>query len=226
MIISCPNCGARYRLAVTVLAENTRMRCATCVHRWIAEAEDVQAVFVPPAPAEVPPEPPPPPPAPPPPAPPPAPEVPLELPPELEEPARSTLLRTLAAVVIGGALAVAAGAIWVARIDPQTIPMLGDDIAAMVPGPLPLKLAFTARTTPLPSGERLLEINGTVRNTGATTVTLPDLEARLSSPGTTVRRWRIAPPVAQLRPGTSVAFTSTATDFPAEATIVAIRPAK
>ncbi len=215
VIISCPNCSARYRLAATVIPDNTRMRCAACDHRWTLDADDELVATVVASPL-VAPQPPP---------------EPVEAPPALDAadddvPPPSPVLRTIAAIVIGGALMVAAGALWVARIDPNQLPVVGDEIAALAPRPLPLKISFTARTTALDSGDRLLEINGSIHNTGSAAVSLPDLEARLAGAGGTVRRWRIAPPVASLGPGASVAFTSTATGFPADATLVGIRPAR
>ena len=192
------------------------MRCAACDHRWTLEADDelVATAVAPPVVASQPPtepiEPPPP-----------APDVADD-----DAPTPSPVLRTVIAIVIGGALMVAAGALWVARIDPNQLPLVGDQIAALAPRPLPLKVSFTARTTALDSGDRLLEINGNVRNTGSAAVSPPDLEARLAGPGGTVRRWRIASPVASLGPGASVKFTSTSTGFPADATLVGIRPAR
>jgi hypothetical protein len=121
---------------------------------------------------------------------------------------------------------IAAATLWVARIDPANLPLVGDQLAAMAPQPLPLAVSFTAKTTILLSGDRLLEINGTIRNSGKAAVTLPDLEARLSGPGGTVRRWRIVAPVASLDAGGKVAFSSTATGFPADATLVGIRPTR
>lgn len=222
VIISCPNCSARYRLAATVIADNTRMRCAACDHRWTVEADDA-VLPEPSAPAA---------------APEPEPAAIVETPvaeaPGLAEsglddgdaPEHSPLLRTLAAVVVGGALMIAAAGLWVARIDPAKLPVVGNKLAALAPQPLPLAVTFTARTTILPSGDRLLEINGTVHNTGKAAVTLPALEARLAGPGGTMRRWRIVSPAASLDAGAKVAFSSTATGFPADATLVSIRPAR
>jgi predicted Zn finger-like uncharacterized protein len=222
VIISCPNCSARYRLAATVIADNTRMRCAACDHRWTLEADDEVLPEPSAAPAA--------------PAPEPAsiagspvaetPKITESAEDDVDAPERSPLLRTLAAIVIGGALMIAAAGLWVARIDPENLPVLGDQLAALAPQPLPLAVTFAAKTTILPSGDRLLEINGSVRNTGKTPVTLPDLEARLAGPGGTVRRWRIAAPLDSLDAGGKVAFGSTATGFPADATLVGIRPAR
>ena len=221
VIISCPNCSARYRIAATAIPDTGRMRCAACGHRWTLEPDDDLPGATPALP-QVPP-----------PAPEPAPVIVAPAPAEAviaeeedAEPASSPLLRNIVAIVIGGALAVGAAGLWVARIDPERLPVLGHSLAALAPQPLPLEVAFTARTSTLPSGDRLLEINGTVRNTGQETVTLPDLEVRLAGPGGTLRRWRIAPPVTSLVPRTGVTFASTATGFPADANLVGIRPAR
>lgn len=180
------------------------MRCAACEHRWLREA--VPAPLVP-EPLTTP--------------------VPIAAAKaEPESPPPSHLLRTFVAIVVSAALAIGAGAVWVARIEPQSLPVIGGDLAALAPAALPLQLRFTAHTAPLPAGGRLLEINGSVRNTGKNIVSLPDLEARLSAPAGTVRRWRIAAPVTRLAPGASATFVSTATGFPENATIVGIRPAR
>jgi predicted Zn finger-like uncharacterized protein len=223
MIIACPNCGARYRLAATALTQPSRMRCAACGHRWMVDAGDEIPVVVAPQPVAEPAAG--------------APSATIdeattdeattdETPPDEAPSAGSGIARTLVAITLGGALAIAAGALWVARIDPADLPVLGEQISALAPRPLPLQLRFRAHTTQLPAGDRLLEINGSITNTGTATITLPDLEARLATPASTVRRWRIAAPVADLAPGRSVAFSTTATGFPADATIVAIRPAR
>jgi predicted Zn finger-like uncharacterized protein len=224
VIIACPECGARYRLPGDTVAENARMRCAACDYRWVVEAPAID-----PVPAPAPPE-----------AAAPAPDiaesplvVPAPAPETAPEPApdpaaspQSSLVRTLVAVAVGGALALAAGALWLKRVDPAQLPVIGDQLAQLSRPAVPLGVAFTAQTSVLPSGERLLEINGRVTNTGTAPVAVPPLEARLAGPGGTVRRWRIAVPVSNLDPGRSAAFASTATDFPADATIVAIRPGR
>lgn len=218
VIISCPNCSARYRIAATAIPDTGRMRCAACGHRWTLEPDDDLPLGAP-APPEMPPPPPEPvrvveP-----------PEAVIATPEDDAEPA-APWLRSLVAIVIGGALAVGAAGLWVARIDPERLPILGGRLAALAPQPLPLDVSFTARISALPSGDRLLEITGTVRNTGTETVTLPDLEVRLAGPGGTLRRWRIAPPVSNLAPRSGVKFTSTATGFPMDANLVGIRPAR
>ncbi len=224
MIIACPECGARYRLPGDTIAPDARMRCAACDHRWVAGAEVVDDGPAPTPVAAV--------------APAPdeaesaaiaSPPVAVDDPdavPDLDTAPRSTLLRTLAAVVVGGALTLAAATLWLNRVDPAQLPLIGDRIAVLSPPEVPLAVAFTAQTSTLPSGDRLLEINGRVTNAGMTPIAVPPLEARLAGPGGTVRRWRIAVPVTSLDPGRSAGFASTATDFPADATIVGIRPGR
>ena len=195
------------------------MRCAACDHRWLIDAAspDLSPEPAPPSPIAV---------------------APLPLQPDPapdwrpnsdllpDKPSRSSLLRTRAAVAIGGALAIAAAGLWLKRVDPAGLPLIGDRLAMLSSPALPLAVAFTARTTVLPSGERLLDINGRVTNTGAVPIDLPPLEARLAGPGGTLRRWRISVPAARLGPGKAAGFASTATGFPADATIVAIRPGR
>ena len=193
------------------------MRCAACNHRWTIGLEEPEAVLPEVAP-DVPP-------AAPPPDIDPADAEPASDISEDGPPASSHFFRTVVAITLGAALAIGAGAVWVTRIDPGAFPLFGDELAAIIPGTLPLHVEFTAGSTALPSGDRLLQISGHVSNTGKTTIILPDLEARLAGPDGTVRRWRIAAPVPKLAPGQSVAFVSTATGFPADATIVGIRPA-
>lgn len=53
MIVTCPNCQARYKLSDAVLARGTRLRCAACDHRWVpaiaapAEAAPAEAAPAP-----------------------------------------------------------------------------------------------------------------------------------------------------------------------------------
>ena len=35
MIVSCPNCDARYKLSDAVLARGARLKCTACDHRWV-----------------------------------------------------------------------------------------------------------------------------------------------------------------------------------------------
>jgi predicted Zn finger-like uncharacterized protein len=49
VIVTCPNCEARYKLSDAVLAKGARLRCAACDHRWVA-AIPPPAIAAPPRP--------------------------------------------------------------------------------------------------------------------------------------------------------------------------------
>ncbi|MEY2883611.1 MAG: hypothetical protein RL490_1335 [Pseudomonadota bacterium] len=139
-------------------------------------------------------------------------------------PPRRTLWRWIIALVLGAVLAAAAAALWIARVDPQRLPVLSQLLAQWQPAPSPLKAEVTGIVTRLPSGERVIEISGRVRNPGRATESIKGVEARLSGGGGTARRWRISVPVRQLAPGESVGFDSTTTGFAADAVILSVTP--
>ncbi|WP_205599633.1 zinc-ribbon domain-containing protein, partial [Sandarakinorhabdus rubra] len=39
MIITCPNCDARYQVPVGVLMRRPKLKCAECGHRWVPADE-------------------------------------------------------------------------------------------------------------------------------------------------------------------------------------------
>lgn len=83
MIITCPNCAARFNLKDELLGDKGRnVKCAKCSHRWFAEkpADAAKPAAPKPVPEAAPP---PPPPAPPPPPPPPPAPPPRRAPPEV-----------------------------------------------------------------------------------------------------------------------------------------------
>ncbi len=255
VIVTCPNCGARYRLTEAVVARGARLRCAECDHRWVPPPPEI-------TPDEAPPEAPPqnaeaaappadsgwapgaaiassgaaPPADPAVDAPDPAVGAVTAILPTAgataaddpgdagDEPPRSAIGRTILALVIGTALAIAAAGIWIGGSDLAAIPGIGPALARLRPPPLPLKLDLRGEVTVLATGSRLLDVTGTITNTGAAIVVLPPLQARLSGPAGTARRWSIAPPAARLAPGASVAFTSSATGFPADARTLGVTP--
>lgn len=234
VIVTCPNCGARFRLGDTAAAAITagrRMKCPDCQHRWhpghdedeelaVASAEVAAGAVIAPPPSA-----PPPPPilAP---APDPAPAEPAWPGPEAEredpEPRRWPVFRTMVALVLGAAFAIGAAGLWLGRVDRDTLrrlPAPFDQAASLLPGAgIPLALAFEGHVARLRSGERVLEVVGTISNPGPERVTVPTLRASLAGPGGVARRWTIAPPVASLGPGASAPFTSTVTGVPAAAT--------
>ncbi len=226
VIVTCPNCSARYRLSEDVVARRARLKCAACDHRWVPEApaaaepQPADAEAPPPEPVAVAA-------APEPPAPPPEPRASVatasDYEEEEEEP-RSHLVRNLVAAFLGIALAIAAAGLWLGRIDPAQIPYVGDTLATLVPSGQPLQITVTGTVTPLPSGGRVLDVSGTITNPGHSLARVPLLKASLVGPTGPARRWTISPPVAELAPGASAHFSSTVMGFPAEARTLAVTP--
>lgn len=267
VIVTCPQCAARYRLADEVLAKKARLKCAACEHRWIPELAPVAAA---PGPAaiEVPPAPtvaPPPPRAPRPPiteadeeaaflavqeqirarwqdaATPVVPassldrgvEEPDNLPDPDDDPAEaaepsapaSVALRTAIAIIAAAALSIAAAGLWIGDRDLSSLPVIGPAMAQLVP-PSPVKITVTGTTTLLPSGKRLLEVNGQIANPGKTAAAVPPLTATLSGPEGVALRWKIASPGMMLPPGRQIAFSSTVTGFPESARTLTVSQAR
>nr|WP_310524677.1 zinc-ribbon domain-containing protein [Polymorphobacter sp.] len=263
MIVTCPNCGARYRLSDEVVARGARLRCAACDHRWVpvGEAESVAEPVPEPvdpddnaalgqvqaqmqageaeagrwaardgaardageaAVPHVRPEAA---------APPVAAEtmaVPQAMAPEDdgEAPARSTLLRSILAVILGLALAIAATGLWAGQINVARLPVLGPALAGLIPAASPLQVTVAGAVTQLPSGGRVLEVTGTITNPGRRVQSVPLLKASLTGPTGNVRRWAISPPVTQLQPGESATFTSTVAGFPKDARTLSVTPGR
>ena len=252
VIVSCPNCDARYKLPDAVLARGARLKCAACEHRWVPEVQvaappipsprppmteaDEEAAFVAvqeqisarwaDAAMPVPPV------------------TAAEVPPVVLEigdgdgddtledtnadagnaPLRSTWLRNLGAGLAGLALAITAAGLWVGRVDLASTPYIGAALARLAP-PVSLDISVVGTTTILPSGRLLLEVKGVIRNTGSATAAVPDLRASLSGPTGTALRWTISPHIRRLPAGTETEFSSTVIGFPPEARSVAITPA-
>jgi hypothetical protein len=121
------------------------------------------------------------------------------------------------ALVAAAALGLLAASLWLERLDPARVPVIGGALAGLKPGPSPLALSATGRVSSLPSGGLLLDVTGEIRNGGKKPVILKPLKATLAGPGGVVRRWTIAPPAAQLAPGQAIGFSSTLTDVPVDA---------
>lgn len=239
MIVTCPNCGASYRIPDDRVGGGVRMRCAQCDHRWAAEARvapapseadedaalaDVQAALRArgggggAAPVRVEDT-----------ADPIAESAPESLgnaadaesaadaaPDAADDPRPPRLLQTVIALIGGLALAIVAAGLWLDRGALMRLPGIGPALAQL-PATSPLRVAATGVVTVLPSGRRVLEVTGTIANPGPETATVAPLAATLSGPNGVAVRWRVPPPVARLGPGQQVAFTTTATGFPAAA---------
>ncbi len=131
-------------------------------------------------------------------------------------------IRWLVAGMAGIALSVAAAGLWLGQLDRAAVPWAGPLIERLQ-APSPLRLAVAGRATSLPSGHRLLEITGSIRNDSTRTVPVPSLRASLAGPAGVALRWTMAPPVVALLPGQQVEFSGTVTGFPAEASVLTVR---
>jgi predicted Zn finger-like uncharacterized protein len=224
VIVICPNCGTRYKLPDDIALTGKRMRCAECDHRWMIEdagemseedelvrvQESLRAAQAPVDAPSLQPEP----------ARPAEPVLEPEPEPEPEAdeaPPRRVWLGWTATLVVAAALGLLAASIWLERLDPARVPVIGGTLAGLKPGPSTLVLSATGRVSSLPSGGLLLDVNGEIRNTGQKPAILKPLKATLAGPAGVVRRWTIAPPAAQLAPGQAIGFSSTLTDVPADA---------
>lgn len=143
-----------------------------------------------------------------------------------ETPAPSTLLRSIVAVILGAALAIAATGLWAGQIDVSRLPVVGPALAALMPAASPLKVTVAGAVTQLPSGGRVLEVTGTITNPGRRVQPVPLLKASLTGPMGNVRRWTISSPVTQLQPGESAIFASTVAGFPKDARTLSVTPGR
>jgi predicted Zn finger-like uncharacterized protein len=256
VIVSCPNCDARYKLPDAVLARGGRLKCAACAHRWVpvlpapaprppvteadeeaafaAVQEQISARWADAA-APV--------------------AAPMVLPSDAGGPGETARAQAVAAPVaddddarenpddpadeaprpallrtLVAGLAGLALSIAAAGLWVGRIDVLAvpwlGPVLARLAPPAPLEISVNATTTSLPSGRLLLEVRGVIRNTGRDAASVPDLRATLSGPAGTALRWTIVPRVRDLPAGTETEYNSTVTGFPADARRVAITPAR
>jgi predicted Zn finger-like uncharacterized protein len=242
VIVTCPECGARYRLADDAIPpEGRAMRCAGCSHRWYQAAPDapqpppelpaaLQAEFgietpTPPAALVTAP------------APEPTPEQLAWTPaPEDEDerpddaPRPRTLLKNIVAVLLGLAFTAASALLWVPgldvgkldlprivvpAVDLSQVPWLDRLVNPPPPPANPLTITFTTDHQALADGRPLFVIAGTIENPTATPQKVGAISGHLVGPANTISlAWRIAPPVATLPPHQRVTFDSSAIGQP------------
>lgn len=221
MIISCPQCQARYQVAVGVVMRRPKLKCAQCGHRWVPaeeidEDEAVAAVQEEVREARMPP--------PPPPAPEPEPEPQAD--PGPPPPERVPVLKWLVAIVFGVALTIANVGLWIGRVDPEQLPGVADVLDTLSPGARPgagLEVAMAGQVTRLPGGGAILEITGTLTNRTKQPLAVPPLEASVLIAGRPVRHWRIPAPASSVGAGKALAFASSITDVPQGPVTVQVR---
>jgi predicted Zn finger-like uncharacterized protein len=226
VIVTCPNCGAGFRLDAALVARRPKLKCGDCQHRFVPaepvdEDEEVAAVQAElqaeRATAAAPP--------------PPAPEAAPEPLPDAandDPPPRRALVKTVAAIAVGAALSVAAAGVLMDQYGLASLPQLTQWLPAGTAAPAaprpPLKVSVAATITTLPDGTRVLDMAGQVVNPARITHKLPPLDARLlTADGRTRQRWTIPAPQSQLAPGGRVGWLSNATDIPAGPLVVEVR---
>ena len=216
MILQCPACQARYRVADDAIpAAGKPVRCAKCKHGWF-EAGATPEIATPPVAPPI--------------------DLPVAVPDAppaiVHEPLSPTHWAwTVLAVAVG--LALTAGAFLVQNpalppLDLTQVPLVGDRLDALVyppaPPPSPLQLAASAEFRTLRSGARLIVLSGTVANATPRPQPVPAIEALLlDAARTPVLRWRIAAPVRTLPPGRRAGFDSSTFNIPASGTTVTLR---
>lgn len=234
VIVTCPECGARYRLADDAIPpEGRAMRCAGCSHRWYQAAADAAPVEpeLPPALAHefrehiaagaVVPQPAP--------KPEPTPEQLAWHADDGEDDApalkRHAVLKTVVAAVVGLAVAAGAAVVWLPNIDASRLELLPLDLSQvpwlqrLVDPPAepasPLRIGFSVDPQSLADGRPLFAISGRIVNPTTETLKVPAIEGHLVDASNTITyRWRIAAPVGTLRPRRAVAFDSSAIGQP------------
>ena len=242
MIVSCPECGARYRLADTAIpADGRAMRCASCKHRWFELGPEPVAIIKLRDIADRPPQseepifPADPPQsgdghAPAPRAPAPAvatPQAQGEIEDDNDELRREhPVLKTLLALVLGLGFSAGAAAMWVPdlpTIDVSSVPWLQRIVAtpAALPGS-PLVVRFSVNPQPVPGGRRtVFAVTGSITNPTDEPHQPPQLEGRLVDPGGQIAyRWRIIVPVSVLLPGQQIAFDASALGSAGERVVI------
>ena len=240
MIVSCPECGAKYRLADDAIpAEGRAMRCASCKHRWFELGPEPEAVVAPPfvltpepvedtssradaifgqdstaTPA--------------------APRI-DDRPPEAmpvvdadDDPPRGhPVLKTLFALLLGAGFSAAAAAMWVPAdqlpvLDLSRVPWLAAVIDPPKAPPSPLRLSFRTDPQPVAGGRTLYALAATLSNPTDTAQAVPALEGRLvDASGAVTYRWSIPAPAGVLLPGQQVAFDASALGAPGETVTIA-----
>ncbi len=219
MILTCPECGARYRLADDAIPPAGRsVQCASCKHSWFEAAPAPVA----PPPIATPPVTAPPAAAAPKPAPAPAPIPRPASPAEPAAPQSAHWLWTLAAIVTGLVLTVLAASVWRADLSALGVPVpAGVATGAAAPVASPLIIEAPVQLRVLPSGGNFMAVTGTITNPTKTEQPVVAMVADvLDAQGKVLDSWPIPAPLSVLPPGRTVGFDSAASNIdPAAASL-------
>ena len=211
MILVCPECGARYRLADGAIPLAGRsVQCASCKHSWHASAPAAAEPVVAPPPAASAPAPA----IAPHPAPAPVPRpaahaVAADAAPPPAQPAH--WLWTASAIVTGLVLTVLAASVWRADLSALGVPLPASATATATPVESPLLIEVTVQLRVLPSGGNFMAVTGTITNPTKTDQPVVAMVADLlDAQGRVLDSWTIPAPLSVLPPGRSVGFDSAA----------------
>ena len=230
MIVSCPECGARYRLADNAIpADGRAMRCASCKHRWFelglepVEIIKLRDIADRPPQSEAPIFPPDEPPAP---SPPVADEPVVQIDDDDNEPPRGhPVLKSLLAVALGLGFSAGAAAMWVPDLPPldlSRVPWLERIVDPPAVPRSPVAVRFSVDPEPLANGRIVFAVSGSVENPTDEPHPVPALEGRLVDPGGAVSyRWPVMTPGEILLPGQQVTFETSALGSTGERVVVA-----
>jgi predicted Zn finger-like uncharacterized protein len=214
MILSCPDCSARFAIDPEKLEpDGRRVKCGKCAHVWYESPPEIVEDEPAPEPVAV---------------------TPLE--PDEQSPIRPRNLPTVHQARSGGrgarnawiavaVLLVAIGAaLWFGRAPIATVYPAAEDLYAKVgiavfpPPGEGLEIEFNARAE---SDE--LSLRGEVVNVSDSVRDVPTLHVVISdSSGTTLKTWSFAPDTKRLGPGERVAFTTETREIPGGAANVSI----
>lgn len=215
MIVSCPECGARYRLADDAIpVEGRAMRCAACKHRWYEIGPDPVA-DTPPAPQ-------------------PEPDITPEQsawtpdpePDDEPAPERHGVLKTIFALLLSAALFAGAALLWVPNpptLDLSRVPWLERLIAPPAAPKSPLGVVFEVERQPVADGRTLFAVRGAVINPTREPQPIPRLEGRLVDASNTITyRWTVDPGRTSLPPGGRAPFDTSAIGETGERAVVRV----
>ena len=207
MIVTCPECAARYRLADdAVPPEGRAMRCAACKHRWYAMAPLDEAQPPPPTPEQ-------------------AAWAPDPEPEAAPDPDRHGTRKTVAAMIASAALTAGAALLWVPDLPPldlSRVPWLERIVTPAAAPKSPLGIVFTAEREIIEvGGPTVFSVRGELINPTRQPQPIPPLEGRIVDPGNTiVYRWRIEPRRTALPPGGRTTFEGSAVGNPSDRAVV------
>ena len=227
MIVSCPACSTRFEFDLSLLGDNGRkLRCGKCAHEWVHQPQADQDPAVSPQSALDP--------------------VKVEAAPAPEglvtsrrqpPPRRIRTRRSNYGLIAGWVflvifLLVVVGGAWLLRDEVvRAVPQMAR-LYELVEGPPPppgagLTLENVVSVRKKIEGDRVLLIEGEVVNVIDRVVAVPGIAATLTdAEGKALKVWLVTPDAAELEPGESTRFQTTARNLPTQGVNLSIDFAK